>query len=125
MPDVHCPISLVMLCKPTLSIRNYNFIHTDRKYERYKVLYVNGNHNFIFYIQLLIETFLQIMNDQLYLNLFFIYNIHIFCISVFFLYNIVYYIFRSYFYFLYCMHYDIFYCTCLSTKKNNIRCTYM
>ena len=39
---------------------------------------------FMFYIQLLIETFLQIMNDQLYLNLSFIYNIHIFCISVFF-----------------------------------------
>ena len=39
---------------------------------------------FIFNIQLLIETFLQIMNDQLYLNLSFIYNIHIFCTSVFF-----------------------------------------
>ena len=31
--DVHCPICLVMLCKPTLSIKNDNFMHTDRKYE--------------------------------------------------------------------------------------------
>ena len=32
MSDVHCPICLVMLCKPTVSIRNDNFMHTDRKY---------------------------------------------------------------------------------------------
>ena len=30
---VHCPMCLVMLCKPTVSIRNDNFMHTDRKYE--------------------------------------------------------------------------------------------
>ena len=32
MSDVHSPICLVMLCKPTVSIRNENVMHTDRKY---------------------------------------------------------------------------------------------
>ena len=31
--DVHCPIiCLVMLCKPTVSIKNENIMHSDRKY---------------------------------------------------------------------------------------------
>ena len=33
MSDVHCLICLVMLCKPTVSKRNDNFMHTDRKYD--------------------------------------------------------------------------------------------
>ena len=33
MSDVHCPICLVMICKPTVSIKNDNCMHTDRKYE--------------------------------------------------------------------------------------------
>ena len=32
MSDVHCPICLVMICKPTVSIKNDNCMHTDRKY---------------------------------------------------------------------------------------------
>ena len=31
MSDVHCPI--VMICKPTVSIKNDNCMHTDSKYE--------------------------------------------------------------------------------------------
>ena len=33
LSDVHCPICLVILCKPTVSIKNDNCMHTDRKYE--------------------------------------------------------------------------------------------
>ena len=33
MSDVHCPICLVMICKPTASIKNDNCMHTDSKYE--------------------------------------------------------------------------------------------
>ena len=33
MSDVHCPICLVMICKPTVSIKNDNCMHTDSKYE--------------------------------------------------------------------------------------------
>ena len=33
MSDVLCPICLVMICKPTVSIKNENCMHTDRKYE--------------------------------------------------------------------------------------------
>ena len=32
MSDVHCHICLVMICKPTVSIKNDNCMHTDRKY---------------------------------------------------------------------------------------------
>ena len=32
MSDVHCPICFVMLCKPTVSIKNENVMHTDIKY---------------------------------------------------------------------------------------------
>ena len=32
MSDVHCPICLVMLCTPTVSIKNENVMHIDRKY---------------------------------------------------------------------------------------------
>ena len=32
MSDVHCPIYLVMLCKPTVSNKNENVMHTDIKY---------------------------------------------------------------------------------------------
>ena len=32
MSDVHCPICLVMLCNSTVSIRNDNCMHTDRKH---------------------------------------------------------------------------------------------
>ena len=79
----------------------------------------------IFYIQLLIETSLQIMNDQLYLNLSFIYNIQIFCISV--LFHIISYIIFLDLIFIFSM-------ACIMTfsilhvylqKNNNIRCTYM
>ena len=54
-------------------IYNYNILKTLTMY------YATS-----FYNRLLIETFLQIMNDQLYLNVFFIYNIYIFHIPVFF-----------------------------------------
>ena len=33
MSDVHFPICLVMICKPTVSIKNDNFMHTARIYE--------------------------------------------------------------------------------------------
>ena len=32
MTDVLCPICLVMICKPTVSIKNENVMHTYRKY---------------------------------------------------------------------------------------------
>ena len=31
--DVHCPICLVMICKPTVPIKNDNCMHTYSKYE--------------------------------------------------------------------------------------------
>ena len=36
MSDVHFPICLVMLCKPTVSIKNANCMHTDRTYVMYQ-----------------------------------------------------------------------------------------
>ena len=45
MSDVHCPICVVMLCKPTVSIKNDNCMHTDRNMLWINVLHVNGNQN--------------------------------------------------------------------------------